>query len=154
MEVAPDFDEFIACLTAHGVEFVIVGAYALAYHGAPRFTGDLDVLVRPTLDNATRLLTALKAFGFPAPELTPEAVADRRRLIEMGVPPVQIHVMSTISGVEWPEIWDQHVDGPFGERNVPYIGRDTLIRNKRAAGRPKDLSDIDALEHGDDRRLD
>jgi hypothetical protein len=150
MEVAPDFDEFIACLTAHGVEFVIVGAYALAYHGAPRFTGDLDVLVRPTLDNATRLLSALEAFGFPALELTPEAVADRRRLIEMGVPPVQIHVMSTISGVEWPEVWDQHVDGPLGERTVPYIGRDTLIRNKRAAGRPKDLSDIDALEHGED----
>ena len=150
MEVAPDFDEFIACLTVHGVEFVIIGAYALAYHGAPRFTGDLDVLVRPTVDNAERLLRALNAFGFPTPELTPEAVADRRRLIEMGVPPVQIHVMSTISGVEWPEIWDQHVDGPFGERTVPYIGRNTLIRNKRAAGRPKDLSDIDALEHGED----
>ena len=150
MEVAPDFDEFIGCLTAHGVEFVIVGAYALAYHGAPRFTGDLNVLVRPTLDNAERLLNALKAFGFPAPELTPHAVADRRRLIEMGVPPVQIHVMSTISGVEWPEIWDDHVNGPFGERTVPFIGRDTLIRNKRAAGRPKDLSDIDALEHGEE----
>ncbi len=151
MEVAPDFDEFIACLTAHGVEFVIIGAYALAYHGAPRLTGDLDVLVRPTVDNAERLLTALRSFGFPATELTPEAVADRRRLIEMGVPPVQIHVMSTISGVEWPEILDRHVDGPFGVRTVPYIGRDTLIRNKRAAGRPKDLSDIDALEHGEER---
>jgi hypothetical protein len=151
MEVAPDFDEFIACLTAHGVEFVIVGAYALAYHGAPRFTGDLDVLVRPTVDNAGRLLSALKAFGFPAPQLTPEAVADRRRMIEMGVPPVQIHVMSTISGVEWPEVWDQHVDGPFGERTVSYIGRETLLRNKRAAGRPKDLSDIDALEHGEEK---
>jgi hypothetical protein len=136
-------------LTAHGVEFVIVGAYALAYHGAPRFTGDLDVLVRPTVDNAARLLSALKAFGFPALELTPEAVADRRHMIEMGVPPVQIHVMSTISGVEWPEIWDQHVDGPFGKRTVPYIGRDTLIRNKRTAGRPKDLADIDALENGE-----
>jgi hypothetical protein len=107
-------------------------------------------LVRPTLDNATRLLSALKAFGFPALELTPEAVADRRRLIEMGVPPVQIHVMSTISGVEWSEVWDQHVDDPLGERTVPYIGRDTLIRNKRGAGRPKGLSDIDALQHGED----
>jgi hypothetical protein len=57
--------------------------------------------------------------------------------------------MSTISGVEWPEVWDQHVDGPFGARTVPYIGRDTLIRNKRAAGRPKDLSDIDALQPGE-----
>jgi hypothetical protein len=150
MEVAPDFDEFIACLTAHGVEFVIVGAYALAYHGAPRFTGDLDVLIRATPENAARLLAALNAFGFPTPELTPASVVDTRRMIEMGVPPVQIHVMSTISGVEWGEVWDQHIEGPFGARTVPYIGRDTLIRNKRAAGRPKDLSDIDALEHGDE----
>jgi len=147
MEVAPDFDEFIACLTAHGVEFVIVGAYALAYHGAPRFTGDLDVLVRPTIDNASRLLKALEVFGFPTVELTPEGIADRRRMLEMGVPPVQIHVMSAISGIEWEEVWADHVEGPFGERTVPYIGRDSLIRNKRAAGRPKDLSDVDALEH-------
>ncbi len=146
MEVAPDFDEFIACLTAHGVEFVIVGAYALAFHGAPRFTGDLDVLVRPSLDNATRLIAALHAFGFPVTDLSPELVADERRMIEMGVPPVQIHVMSAISGVSWDSVWAQHVDGPFASRTVPYIDRDMLIRNKRAAGRPKDLSDIDALQ--------
>jgi hypothetical protein len=149
MEVAPDFDEFIGCLSAHGVEFVVVGAYALAYHGAPRFTGDLDILVRPTVDNAARLLQALDAFGFST-ALTPAAVADERRMIEMGVPPVQIHVMSAISGVEWPEIWSRHVEGPFGTRHVPYIGRDTLIRNKRAAARPKDLSDVDALERGEE----
>jgi len=94
MELAPDFDEFIGCLTAHGVEFVIVGAYALAFHGAPRFTGDLDVLIRPSPDNAARFLDALTAFGFPAPELTPEVIVDHRRMIEMGVPPVQIRVMS------------------------------------------------------------
>ena len=152
MEVAPDFDEFIACLTARGVEFVVVGAYALAFHGAPRFTGDLDILIRPTTDNAARLLAALDAFGFPATGLTAEAVADERRMIEMGVPPVQIHVMSTISGVTWPEIWTRHVEGPFGSRTVPYIGRDTLIRNKRAAARPKDLSDIDALQQGEPDR--
>lgn len=103
MELAPDFDEFIGSLTAHGVEFIVVGAYALAFHGPPRFTGDLDILVRPTLDNAARLLAALAAFGFPVTELSPEALADHRRMLEMGVPPVQIHVMSAISGVEWEE---------------------------------------------------
>lgn len=71
-------------------------------------------------------------------------------MIEMGVPPVQIHVMSTISGVEWTEAWEQHLDGPFGNRTVAYLGRDSLIRNKRAAGRPKDLSDLDALERGEE----
>ena len=69
MDLAPDFDEFIGCLIAHGVEFVVVGTYALAFHGAPRFTGDLDILVRPTIDNATSLLSALADSGFPIEQL-------------------------------------------------------------------------------------
>ena len=148
MELAPDFDEFIGYLTAHGVEFVVVGAYALAFHGAPRFTGDLDILIRPTLDNAARLLAALDAFGFPVPELTPELIADRRRMLQMGVPPVQIHVMSAISGVDWSEAWSDRVAGDLGRHTVHFLGRDTFLRNKRAAGRPQDLADIDALEPG------
>jgi hypothetical protein len=150
MDLAPDFDEFIGSLTAHGVEFIVVGAYALAFHGAPRFTGDLDILVRPTLDNATRLLTALEAFGFPVKELTPETIVDRRRMLQMGVPPVQIHVMSTITGVEWDEAWSDRVEGVLGSHGVHFLGRRTFLRNKRAAGRPKDLADIDALELGQD----
>jgi hypothetical protein len=150
MDLAPDFDEFIGFLTAHGVEFVVVGAYALAFHGAPRFTGDLDILVRPTLDNAERLLTALDAFDFPVRDLRPETIVDRRRMLEMGVPPVQIHVMSTISGVEWGEVWSDRVEGPLGSHSVQFLGRETFLRNKRAAGRPKDLADIDALEPGHD----
>jgi hypothetical protein len=148
VELAPDFDEFIGLLTAHGVEFVVVGAYALAFHGAPRFTGDLDILIRPTPANAARLLEALPAFGFPAPDLTPEAIADARRMLEMGVPPVQIHVMSTISGVDWDDAWTGSIEGPLGGHRVRFLGRDGFLRNKRAAGRPKDLADIDALESG------
>ena len=150
MDRAPDFDEFIGSLTAHGVEFVIVGAYALAFHGAPRFTGDIDIIVRPTLDNAARLLSALEAFGFPVSELTPDMVADRRRMLQMGEPPVQIHVMSAISGVDWDEAWADRMEGTLGLRVVPFLGRETLLRNKRAAARPKDLADIDALELGRD----
>jgi hypothetical protein len=150
MELAPDFDEFIASLTAHGAEFVVVGAYALAFHGAPRFTGDLDILVRPTLENAARLLEALEAFGFPITDLKPEAIADRRRMLQIGVPPVQIHVMSAISGVEWDEAWSDRVAGGLGRHEVFFLGRETFLRNKRAAGRPKDLADIDALKPGED----
>ena len=90
MELAPDFDEFIGSWTARGVEFVVVGAYALAFHGAPRFTGDLDILVRPTLDNASRLLAALEAFGFPVTELQSRSdsrpssdAADGRRAVQI-----------------------------------------------------------------------
>jgi hypothetical protein len=151
MVLAPDFDEFIGSLIAHGVEFVVVGAYALAFHGAPRFTGDLDILIRPTVDNAARLLSAVEAFGFPITDLDPELIADPRRMLQMGVPPVQIHVMSGITGVEWDEAWSDRVEGPLGSRSVHYLGRETFLRNKRAAGRPKDLADVDALEPGGDK---
>src|SRR5262245_17772291 len=150
MDLAPDFDEFIASLIAHGVEFVIVGAYALAFHGAPRFTGDLDILVQPTVDNAKHLLAALESFGFPVAELSPEAGTDRRRRWQMGAPAVRIDVMSAISGVEGPEVWVDRVEGPFGRHTVAFLGRETFLRNKRAAARPKDLADIDALGTGQD----
>ena len=149
MDLAPDFDEFIESLIAHGVEFLIVGAYALALHGAPRFTGDLDIFVRPTLDNAARVLAAIRAFGFPIAELQPVDLTDSRRMVEMGVEPVQLHVMSAISGVTWDDAWQDRVTGPCGRNEAAYLGRDTFLRNKRAAGRPKDLADIDALTPGE-----
>jgi hypothetical protein len=150
MDLAPDFDEFIGCLIVHGVEFVIVGAYALAFHGAPRFTGDLDVFVRPTRDNAARLLTAVRAFGFPIADLLPEHIVDADRMLQMGVEPVQIHVMSAISGVSWDDAWRNRVLGTCGTHPVAFLGRETFLQNKRAAARPKDLADIDALEPGGD----
>ena len=145
MELAPDFNEFIACLTARGAEFLIVGAYALAMHGVPRFTGDLDILVRPTTENGARVLEAVAVFGFPVGTLTAGDVANPRRILEMGVPPVQLHVMSAISGVSWEEAQTDAVVVSLGGRDVRVLGRASLIRNKRAAARPKDLADLDAL---------
>jgi hypothetical protein len=92
VELARDFDEFFGSLIAHEVEFLVVGAYALAFHGAPRFTGDIDVFLKPTTDNATRFLSALSAFGFPSADLQAADVIDPRRIVQMGVEPVQIHV--------------------------------------------------------------
>ena len=149
MDLAPDFDEFVGSLIAHGVEFLIVGAYALAFHGAPRFTGDLDVFVQPTLDNAAKLLAAVRAFGFPVAELQPKDVIDPRRILQMGEEPVQIHVMSAISGVSWDEAWRNRVEGVCGSQRAPFLGRETFLQNKRASGRPKDIADIDALETGE-----
>ncbi len=108
MELAPDFDEFFDSLIAHDVEFLIVGAYALAYHGAPRFTGDIDIFIRPALENARRLLAALASFGFPADDLRPEQITDPDRILQLGVEPVQIHVMSAISGVARNEVCLNH----------------------------------------------
>jgi hypothetical protein len=145
LDLSPDFDEFCALLTARDVEFVVVGAHALAFHGAPRFTGDLDIFVRPTEVNGERVLAAIADFGFPTAPLTPLDIVAGTKVIEMGVSPVQIHVMSAIDGVSWDEVWASRQTGPFGARTVAFIGRDAFLRNKRAAGRPKDLADIDAL---------
>jgi hypothetical protein len=145
MELAPDFDEFFGSLTAHEVEYLIVGAYALAYHGAPRFTGDIDVFVRPTIENARRLLAAVTSFGFPTGDLRPEDLTDPDRILQMGVEPVQIHVMSAISGVAWDEAWAGRQSGRCGSRHLPFIGRREFVKNKRAAGRLKDLADVEAL---------
>jgi len=152
MDLAPDFDEFLGSLLAHGAEFLIVGAYALAFHGAPRYTGDIDVLIRPTLENGGRVLAAVSAFGFPTAGLTPADIVDSRRMLEMGVPPVQIHVMSAITGVSWDEAWPERAIGSCGRHQVAFIGRDAFLRNKRAAGRLKDLADVDALGRGGERR--
>jgi hypothetical protein len=148
MDLAPDFDEFIGSLIAHRAEFLVVGAYALAFHGAPRFTGDIDFFVRPTIENAERVLAAVRAFGFPNAELDAHAIVDPRRMLQMGVEPVQIHVMSAISGVTWEEAWGSRAPGRCGSHDVAFLGREAFLRNKRVSARPKDLADIDALDPG------
>ena len=121
------------------------GPHALSFHGSPRFTGDLVILVRPTFDNGRRLLSAIATFGFPTTTLTPDDIVAGNRVVELGVVPVQIHVMSQIDGVTWEDVWQSRVAGTLGARTVAFIGRDAYLRNKRAAGRPKDLADIEAL---------
>lgn len=125
---------------------MIVGAHALAFHGAPRYTGDLDVYIRPTVENGRRLIHAIAAFGFPTDALSAESVTDRNRILEMGVPPVQIYVMSAIDGVAWDEVHHAAAPGRFGPHEVSFIGRAQYFKNKRAAARPKDLADVAALE--------
>jgi|SRR5687768_12696710 len=146
MDLAPDFSEFFELLTEHRVEFVVIGAYALALHGAPRYTGDIDLLVRPAHDNASRLLAAIRAFGFPTDALSPESVVAKSCLIQMGTPPVQLHIVSDIDGASWDSVWAGRAVAKLDGLEVPFIGRKEFLANKRAAGRTKDLADIEALE--------
>ena len=141
MDLAPDFDEFCALLLDHHVEFVIVGAHALAFHGAPRFTGGLDTLIRPAAENADRLVTALRAFGFPDIPLTAAQIIAPGRIIELGVAPVQIHVMSAIDGVTREKVWSGHVESRFGSSTLAFRkgrcflafgGTTTRLRRQRA----------------------
>jgi hypothetical protein len=145
-DLTSEFSAFCESLLAVRAEFLVVGAYAVALHGAPRFTGDFDILVRPSLENGERVLNAIAGFGFPTSPLDPGDFLNPATLIEMGVPPLQIHLMTSISGVGWDEAWAGRSSVRLGSQDVAVIGRRELLRNKRAAGRAKDLADVEALE--------
>jgi hypothetical protein len=145
METHPDFRELLALFNAHHVEYLIVGGYALAFHGAPRFTGDLDIFVRPEAANAQRILTALEAFGFASVGLTPSDFERPDQVVQLGVPPVRIDLITSITGVSWDEAWAGKVSGRYGDMPVSYIGREQFVANKRATGRTKDVADLEVL---------
>jgi hypothetical protein len=145
MEIQPDFRELLALFNAQNVEYLIVGGYALAFHGAPRYTGDLDVLVRPDPENAQRILKALVLFGFGLLSLEAADFENQDRVIQLGEPPVRIDLITSITGVSWEEAFSSRVPGTYGDVPVYFLGRGPFIRNKRAIGRAKDLADIEAL---------
>ena len=145
MEVQPDFRDLLALFNAHQVEYMIVGGYALAFHGAPRYTGDIDIFVGATSENARRILTALDEFGFGSLGLTVEDFESPDNVVQLGAPPVRIDLITSITGVSWEDALSDCVDGKYGELPVKYIGLNEFISNKRATGRKKDLSDLEAL---------
>jgi len=144
----------LSALSGAGVEYLVVGAYALAAHGLPRATGDLDVWIRATPANAERAWSALATFGAPMRGITVSALASPDTVIQIGLAPHRIDVLTDIDGVDFEEAWDRRVVVDVDELRVPVIGRDDLIRNKRATARPQDLADVDALDgpgDGNDR---
>ena len=140
-----DFKEFLRLLNANRVEYLLVGGYAVGFHGYPRATVDLDVWVRATRDNAERVLHALHEFGFDLPELEPELFTDPRSIVRFGVPPFRIEVMTSIDGVEFERCRAQAVEFDLDDVQVPVISLADLKINKRAAGRHKDLADLENL---------
>lgn len=145
MDLPKDFSELLESFSANGVEYLLVGGYALAHHGAPRYTGDLDLFVHATPANARRVLDALEAFGFGSLGLTTEDFCTPDRVIQLGRPPVRVDLLTSINGVTWDEA-QQGVETTSVEgQSVPVIGRAAFIANKRATGRATDLADIDAL---------
>lgn len=145
MEVQPDFKELLELFNAHKVEYVIVGGYALAFHGAPRYTGDIDILVKPDSTNANRILKALEEFGFGSVGLTAADFQYPEKVVQLGVPPVRIDIMTSITGVSSEEVFSDSVNGKYGNVDVQYIGRNNFISNKRTTKRKKDLADLEAL---------
>jgi hypothetical protein len=146
--VRDDWTDLLFALLDAEVRFLVVGAHAMGIHGVPRATRDLDVWVEPSPENAARVWRALTAFGAPLDALHVEQAdfADRATVVQFGVPPVRVDVLTDISGVpQFAAAWTARSEHAVRGRAVPFIGREALIANKRAAGRPKDLADLDAL---------
>jgi len=141
-----DFVDLLQAFVAHDVRFLVVGAYALALHGRPRATGDLDIWVEATPDNAARVMAALAAFGAPMSGIAETDFATPGVVYQIGVPPGRIDILTDLTGITFGEAWPGRLHRPFGDVAVDFIGRDAFIRNKRATGRAKDLGDIDGME--------
>jgi len=145
MPLSKDLREFVALLNSNEVEYLVVGAFAVAYHGYPRYTGDLDLLVRASEQNAERLLRALSEFGFGALGITKEDLLSPDKVVQLGVQPNRIDILSSISGVGFDDAWATRQEGNLDGLLVKFIGRDALIQNKRATGRAKDQGDAEEL---------
>jgi hypothetical protein len=142
-----DFMDMLEAMNAEHVEYVVIGGYAMALHGVPRATGDLDLFVRATPENAARTFRALQRFGAPVQALGFEEadLSQPGMVFQMGNPPRRIDLTTRIQGVTFDEVWSTREHQDVGPLRVPYIGREALLRNKRAAARPKDLADVDTL---------
>jgi len=142
----PDFRDLLAAFNGHGVDFLVVGAHALAAHGLVRATKDLDIWVRPTADNASRVIAALAEFGAPLHDLTVEDLSRPGLIFKIGVEPIRIDVITTIDGVTFDEAWPDRVSARFADQSASVLSRHHLLANKRAAGREQDLLDVKWLE--------
>jgi hypothetical protein len=144
-ELPPDFSEFLKLLNAHGVSYLIIGGYAVGFHGHPRATADIDIWIPRRADTASRVVAAIREFGFDTPQLSADLFLRPDQVIRLGVAPVRIEVLTSIAGVEFDECASRAVVTTFGDVPVRVIGLADLKRNKRAAGRHQDLADLEHL---------
>lgn len=145
MQIQKDLREFVELLNSNEVDYLVVGAFAVAHHGYPRYTGDLDLLVRPSAENAERVLRALAQFGFGKLEVVANDLRYEGKVVQLGVPPNRIDLITSISGVSFDEAWESREDGELGGLPARFIGRAALLKNKESTGRAKDLGDAEEL---------
>jgi predicted nucleotidyltransferase len=145
LNIPKDLREFIESLNSNKVRYLITGGYAVAFHGYPRMTGDIDVFVEISEENARKLEKVLTEFGFASLGLSAKDFLEPRTIVQLGYPPNRIDVLTSLSGVGFDEAWRRKVIADVDGLSVWFIGRDDLVVNKAATGRPKDLADLDAL---------
>jgi hypothetical protein len=142
----PDFADLLRAFCAARVRSIVVGAYALAFHSRPRATGDMDIWVEPTPENARSVLQALRIFGAPLDEVDARDFETPGVVFQIGVPPRRIDLLTDLTGLTFAEAWDDRITTEMLGIKIDFLGRASLIKNKRALGRLKDLADIEMLE--------
>ena len=145
LTLPPDFKEFLKLLKEHDVRYLLIGGYAVGYHGYARATEDMDIWVAIHPDNAQKLVTAMKAFGLDDPNLTPELFLQKPKIIRMGFPPLRLEITTSISGVEFEECYQAKIVDLFDGIEVNVIDLENLKKNKKASGRTKDIADVEQL---------
>ena len=150
LELPNDFKEFLRLLRARGVEYLVVGGWAVIYHGYPRATNDLDIWIAVSPTNADRIVNVFREFGFEVPELSADLFLKDDSLIRIGVEPVRIEVMTSISGVNFEECYSRRLETELNDEPVSLISLRHLRQNKAASGRLKDLSDLENLPPAND----
>jgi Nucleotidyl transferase of unknown function (DUF2204) len=153
VKLPPDFKEFLNLLNGHHVEYLLVGGYAVAAHGYPRFTGDLDLWIQTSEENAEKVLRVCREFGFDVPNLRLELFTDPKQMTRMGHPPVRIEILNSVSGLMFEEAWIHRVVTQLDGVPVSLISLNDLRKNKLASGRLKDLADLDNLPDGSGNAL-
>ncbi|HPB81827.1 MAG TPA: hypothetical protein PK200_07290 [Spirochaetota bacterium] len=147
IHIPGEFREFLKLLDAHDVEYLLIGGYAVAFHGYPRATADMDVFINASPENAVRVEAVLRKFGFDVPELSPDLfVKDTSKIIRMGIPPLRIEILMSISGVNFAECYKSRVEFKDDDLTIKIIDLDNLIKNKETAARHKDLDDLEHLQ--------
>lgn len=145
MKPTRDQADFLGCLVRHDVRALLVGAHAVAFHAKPRYTGDIDILVEPSEENALRVLAAIEEFGFGELRLQPEDFAVPGKIVQLGIEPNRIDIITSITAVTFEEAWQSRVEATYAGQRVFFIGREALIRNKEAVGRGRDRDDAELL---------
>ena len=146
MKLQKDLREFIELLNSHAVEYLVVGGHAVAFHGYPRYTGDIDFLVRPTEENASRIVAAIMKFGLADAESLKATLVQQQKVVQIGRPPNRIDILTSASGIDFEEAWERAISGSLDGLPVQFPDLRSLLKNKRASGRAKDLADVEELE--------
>lgn len=152
MSVEKDFKEFIELLNKNEVKYLVVGGFAFAYHVKPRFTKDIDFFVEPSKENSQKIMETLRQFGFGKTGLTEEDFQEPDQIILFGNSPMRIDIITSISGVEFEDAWQNKEEGKYGDIPCFFISMADLIRNKKASGRPQDITDLKLLEKFDKKQ--